>query len=85
MTNAPMSVPAIVPRPPHERRAAEHDGRDRVELERLARGRVRGAELGRDNETDEAGAESGDHVDEKRDAATRTPARRAARSLPPTA
>ena len=49
MTNAPIERAGDRAAPAHERRAAEHDRRDRVQLERLARGGVRGAELGGDD------------------------------------
>ena len=71
MTNAPISAPRDVAAPAGERRAADDDGGDRVELERLAGLRRGGGQLGGDDEPGHRGAEAADHVDAQLDALDR--------------
>ena len=64
MTKAPMIVPHDRAAATGQRGAAEDDRGDRVELEVVARGGVRGDQLRGDDQAHRRGAEAADHVDE---------------------
>ena len=68
---APTTVPQTRPMPPLQRRAADHDGGDRLQLPQEPGGRRRGAEARHVDEHGDADADPLDHVGERADAPDR--------------